>query len=184
MLLQRILCFRRQQSWKWTDDFCICRLVSSENLTKGTDNWNLSASILLIQLTVPLSLQGDVTDVHEAPKHPRDECVCVLPAARSAASSQCACAVCSTPPPSSSRSPPDGTTHTPDSAAARAHTHSSCRTRSAGGRSAAREQRKTGWGRGRRALQHFSHMGNIMFTVCQQTVADVSQLAGTGSETL
>lgn len=77
MLLQRILCFRRQQSWKWRDDFCICRLVSSENLTKGTDNWNLSASSLLIQLTVPLSLQGDMTDVHEALKHPRDECVCV-----------------------------------------------------------------------------------------------------------
>lgn len=26
---------------------------------------------------MPLSLQGDVTDVHEALKHPRDECVCV-----------------------------------------------------------------------------------------------------------
>lgn len=60
----------------------------------------------------------------------------VLPAARSAAVSQCVRVGCSRPPPSSSHSPPDETTHTPDCAAARAHTHSSSRTHSAGGRSA------------------------------------------------
>lgn len=63
-------------------------------------------------------------------------CVCALPAARSAALSLCACADCSRPPPSSSRSPPDETTHSPGCAAAHGHTHSSSHTRAAGGRSA------------------------------------------------
>lgn len=127
-----------------------------------------------------------MTDIHEERKHSRDECVCecVLPAARSAAPSRCVCSVCSTPPPSSSRFPPDGTTHTPDSAAARAHTHSSCCTRSAGGLSAAREGKKTKTktkkqvGGGRRGQQHFSRMGKIMFTVCQQTVSCRCATAG------